>query len=422
MLYFAILMFFARRRHSWQATGVLRTEGPDIPSSHCQRDYKTMKTSWKVWVPALFVCGAAHAQSSVTLYGVIDEGLSYTNNAGTGSVLKMSSGDVLGSRFGLKGAEDLGGGLSAIFRLENGFNAGTGALGQGSRLFGRQAYVGLSSNRYGTLTLGRQYDPTSDLFSAMTASGNWAGNVASAPFDNDNADWDFRVNNSVKYTSPVWNGFSGEAMYGFSNSTGFADNRVISAAGQYQTGGLTAVVGYLRIDQPGQGTVGAVTNDTVFTARKQQNLDAALSYRFSKVLVGFAYSHTSVDDPTGNAYFTEPITPANGGTWTSWKFDNFQLNGQYYITPEWWAGASYTYTIGHLDTTAGGYQPKWHQASLMLDYDLSKRTSVYVQGAYQHVESANTGTQFDNAQTPASGGISSSPNQLVARVAMIHRF
>lgn len=382
-----------------------------------------MKTSWKIWVPALLVCGTAHAQSTVTLYGLVDEGLNYTNNAGHGAALKMSSGDVLGSRFGLKGSEDLGGGLSAIFRLENGFNASNGSLGQGGRLFGRQAYVGLSSTQYGTLTLGRQYDPTSDLFAAMTAAGNWAGNIASSPFDNDNADWDFRVNNSVKYTTPTLGGFSGEAMYAFSNTAGgFNENRVISAAGQYQAGGLTAVAGYLQIDHPGAGTAGAVTDDSVFDARKHESIDAAVSYKFSKALLGFAYSHTSVDDPTDSVYFTQPITPANGGTWTSWKFDNFQVNGQYYITPALWAGASYTYTIGHLDTTAGNYQPKWHTASLMLDYDLSKRTSFYIQGAYQHVQSANTGTQFDNAQTPASAGISSSPNQLVARIAMIQKF
>ena len=382
-----------------------------------------MKTRWKVWVPALLACSAAHAQSTVTLYGIIDEGLNFTNNAGHGSALKMSSGDVLGSRFGLKGSEDLGGGYSAIFRLENGFNASNGALGQGSRMFGRQAYVGLSSKEFGTLTLGRQYDPTADLFSGMTAAGAWAGNVASNPFDNDNADWDFRVNNAVKYTTPVWYSFTGEAMYGFSNTAGgFAQNRVISAAGQYQAGGLTAVAAYMRIDHPGPGSQGAVTDDSVFAARRQQNIDVGASYKFSKVLVGFAYSHTSVDDPTGSAYFTTPITPANGGAWTSWKFDNFQLNGQYYFTPALWAGASYTYTIGHLDTTAGNYRPKWHTASLMLSYDLSVRTSVYVQGAYQHVQSANTGTQFDNAQTPASAGVSSSPNQMVYRVAMIHKF
>ncbi|WP_027796345.1 porin [Paraburkholderia acidipaludis] len=383
-----------------------------------------MNTRLKICLLAWLAASAsAHAQNSVTLYGLVDEGLDYTNNAGSGSAWRMQSGDVVGSRFGLKGNEDLGSGYSAIFLLENGFDASNGALGQGQRLFGRQAYVGLASQQYGTLTFGRQYDPTIDMFSDLTAAGNWAGNVASSPFDNDNADWDFRVDNSVKYVTPTVHGFTGEAMYAFSNTAGgFAENRLMSAAGQYQNGGLTAAVAYMRIDQPGLGTQGAVTDDSVFVAKSQENIDAAASYRFSKALVGVAYSHTSVDDPTGSVYLSGPITPANGGAWTRWTFDNFQLNGQYFFTPALWLGASYTYTIGGLDTTAGNYHPKWHSASLMLDYDVSKRTSFYMQGAYQHVESAHTGTQFDDAQTPASAGISSSPNQVVYRIAMIHRF
>jgi predicted porin len=70
----------------------------------------------------------------------------------------------------------------------------------------------------------------------------------------------------------------------------------------------------------------------------------------------------------------------------------------------------------------GNFSPKWHQIALMLDYDLSKRTSVYVQGTWQHLVSANTGTAFDFAQTTPGAGRSSSENQAVARVAMIHRF
>jgi predicted porin len=382
-----------------------------------------MKMKWKVWIPALLVCSGAHAQSSVTLYGLIDEGLNFTNNAGTGQNYKLQSGDVAGSRFGLKGTEDLGSGLKAIFQLESGYNVSNGEQGQDQRMFGRQAFVGLSSDQYGTITLGRQYDPTIDMFSDLTAAGNWAGDVGATPFDNDNTDWDFRTNNSVKYVSPTIAGFTGEAMYGFSNTAGgFANNRLMSAAGQYQMGGLTAAVAYMKIDNPGVGTNGAVTNDTVFTASSQQNIDAAVAYKFSKAMIAFDYSHTSIDDPTANAYLSGSILPTNGGAWTNWKFDNFQLNGQYYFTPVFWLGASYTYTLGKLDTTAGNYSPKWHTVSLMLDYDLSKRTSVYVQGAYQHVQSANTGTQFDNAQILAASGPSSTNNQLVYRVALLHRF
>ncbi|MGV2289825.1 porin [Trinickia sp. YCB016] len=382
-----------------------------------------MKMKWKVWIPALLVCSGAHAQSSVTLYGLIDEGLNFTNNAGNGQNYQLKSGDTAGSRFGIKGTEDLGGGLKAIFQLESGYNVSNGEQGQDQRMFGRQAFVGLSSNQYGTITLGRQYDPTIDMFSDLTAAGNWAGDVGATPFDNDNTDWDFRANNSVKYVSPTIAGFTGEAMYGFSSTAGgFADNRLMSAAGQYQMGGLTAVVAYMKIDNPGMGSSGAVTNDTVFTASSQQNIDAAVAYKFDKAMLAFAYSHTSIDDPTANAYLSGSITPVNGGAWTNWKFDNFQLNGQYYFTPAFWLGASYTYTLGKLDATAGNYSPKWHTVALMLDYDLSRRTSVYVQGAYQHVQSANTGTQFDNAQILASSGPSSTNNQMVYRVALMHRF
>ena len=92
---------------------------------------------------------AAHAQTSVTLYGLIDAGITYTNNVGGSSRVALASGNISGSRFGLRGTEDLGGGLKALFVLENGFNVNNGTLGQGGRMFGRQAYVGLSSNSFG---------------------------------------------------------------------------------------------------------------------------------------------------------------------------------------------------------------------------------------------------------------------------------
>ncbi|SAK60836.1 outer membrane protein (porin) [Caballeronia ptereochthonis] len=101
---------------------------------------------------------ASLAQSSVTLYGVIDEGFDYTNNVGGHSNELLASGFAQGSRWGLKGSEDLGGGNKAVFQLENGFDVNNGKLGQSGRMFGRQAYVGLSSSTLGTLTVGRQYD------------------------------------------------------------------------------------------------------------------------------------------------------------------------------------------------------------------------------------------------------------------------
>jgi len=104
----------------------------------------------------------AMAQSNVTIYGIIDSGLVYTTNANAAgnSVIKVPSlTGSFPSRLGVKGSEDLGGGLQAVFALEAGFATDTGALGQGNRLFGRQSYVGLKNN-YGTLMLGRQVNMT----------------------------------------------------------------------------------------------------------------------------------------------------------------------------------------------------------------------------------------------------------------------
>ncbi len=116
--------------------------------------------------------GTAHAQSSVTLYGLIDAGISYVNNSktstGSDKLFKYDDGVAQGSRWGLRGTEDLGGGLKAIFVLENGFNSGNGTLGQGGAMFGRQAFVGLSKTDVGSLTFGRQYSFTTDYLAAAT--------------------------------------------------------------------------------------------------------------------------------------------------------------------------------------------------------------------------------------------------------------
>ena len=380
----------------------------------------------KMVLAALAVVAApAMAQSSVTLYGLIDEGANFTNNADGHRAYQMSSGDTFGSRWGLKGGEDLGNGDRAIFVLENGFNVNTGKLQQDSSEFGRQAYVGLASKRYGTITLGRQYDTSVDSlgFSTVTATGSWSGDINAHPFDNDNLDWDFRVNNAVKYVSPTVGGLTGEAMYGFSKQAGgFASNRVWGATLNYQNRGLTAIASYLKLDNPGSAAGGAVNHDDLFDAASQQNIDVGVSYRLPKVLVGAAYSHVDVDGPTGNGWMSTVDLP-NGGAWNAWKFDNLEINTQYYFTPSFWLGGAYTFTMAHLHSSMGDYAPKWHQIGLMLDYDLSKRTSLYVQGAYQHVVSAHTGTSFDYAQiVDASAGASSSQNQMVYRVGLIHQF
>lgn len=122
---------------------------------------------------ALLAFGAttAHAQSNVTLYGVIDEGFNAISNSGGHRLYNMTSAVVSG--WGVTGAEDLGGGYKAIFKLESGFELNNGTLGQGGLMFGRTAYVGMSSP-YGTAMLGRQYDLVEDYvapFAALSVFG-----------------------------------------------------------------------------------------------------------------------------------------------------------------------------------------------------------------------------------------------------------
>lgn len=359
-----------------------------------------------------------HAQSSVTLYGQIDAGLNFTSNANGHHAFAMVSGDTAETSFGLMGTENLGGGLNAVFTLENGVNVFNGQANEGGRLWGRQAFVGLDSEHAGRLTLGRQYDATIDFWSPFTAAGTTIGDFAAHPFDNDNADYDFRINNSVKYVTPTWGGFRAEATYGFSNTPNFADNRVYSVAGSYTQGSLSAAVAYMRLNGAGSTAGGAVGSDAVFLASRQQNIDAGVKWTFSdNSNVGLAYSHVNVYSPTGNAYAADIGTQ----DWSSWTFDNIELNGQYFFTPAFSMIGAYSFTHGALTSTSGGDHPNWHVLSLMLNYNLSKRTSVYVEGAWQHTN-AHTGTDLDHVNIIGSAGASSTGNQMVYRVALVQRF
>lgn len=127
-----------------------------------------MKKTFAGAALAMFTA-AAHAQSSVLIYGILDEAITYTNNTGTsnangtvspaGSKFAMDSlSGTAGSRLGFRGDEDLGGGLHTIFTMESGVNLPAGSLGQGGLMWGRQIFVGLRSAKFGQVTLGRQYD------------------------------------------------------------------------------------------------------------------------------------------------------------------------------------------------------------------------------------------------------------------------
>nr|WP_260431278.1 porin [Burkholderia contaminans] len=208
---------------------------------------------------SLLCSGSAFAQSSVTLYGLVDAGVTYTNNVvtptGHGANVQFVSGSSQGSRWGLKGSEDLGGALKAVFVLENGFDIGNGKLGQGGLMFGRQAFVGVSGN-WGALTLGRQYDFIGDVLpafaiGAMTPAGLLAWSLpayAAGGYALDNRVWGDEVNNSVKYLSPKVGGFTFGAMYGFGNVAGsIGKNSSNNFVLGYDRGPFSAALAYMSI-------------------------------------------------------------------------------------------------------------------------------------------------------------------------------
>jgi predicted porin len=355
----------------------------------------------------LGAASVAHAQSSVTLYGILDTGVDFASNVQGGHLYQMQSGVSAGSRWGLKGAEDLGGGLSAIFKLESGFNSANGSLGSGLA-FSRNAYVGLSSNTLGTLTLGRQWDPVVDLIEPYSLNSQYGGWYFSHPNDMDNLDNGFAVSNAVKYTSPNIGGFTGEALYSFGGQAGqFSNNSVWSAAGAYTNGTFSAGVGYLRVNDPetavqgyqnGGGYTNAVYGQYLVNARSQNIFAAGASYSVG----GFKLM--------GN--FTN-VNFQQGDAGQDVKFQNYEIAGTYAVTSALFLGAGYTYTDGKNHAT--GQEPSYQQLNLSAEYDISKRTAIYALAALQKAGGGAV------AQV-AGFNPSSNSKQAVGRVALRHSF
>ncbi|MFC0397885.1 porin [Paraburkholderia rhizosphaerae] len=366
--------------------------------------------------------GHAHAQSSITLYGIIDEGISYTNNQAGHSTWQQTDGAINTARFGLRGSEDLGGGLNAIFRLENGFNASNGTLRQGGRLFGRQAYVGLGSSHYGTLTLGRQYDSVVDYLGPLALTGTqYGGTFFAHPFDNDNLDNDFRINNSVKYQSPDIHGLHLGALYGFSNAAGdFANNRAYSFGGSYALGGVTVSAAYLQLNQnltsaAISNTNGAVNGDATLFADRQRTWGAGVAYTFGPVTTNFVFTQTLLDNAFGISAGESGLSNGfalNGG---SVRFNNYEVNGRYTLGTPWTIAAGYVHTDGSLNAA----HPHWDQVNLQLAYLLSVRTQVYVQTEYQHITQDGLALGAIISGLPAA---STTPNQVAVTLGLRHTF
>ncbi|WP_322104406.1 porin [Paraburkholderia sp. J41] len=379
-----------------------------------------MKSAWFAAGCAAVLSCAAHAQSSVTLYGVIDAGLYYTSNEKGHGAWQAGSGDVTGSHWGMLGHEDLGGGTQAIFQLENGFSVMNGSLRQGGRLFGYQAYAGLANPRYGTVALGRQYDSVVDYLAPLSFTGRRPGgnNLSAHPFDNDNLNNSFRVNNAIKYASAPVAGLRFGALYSFSNEAGgFDDNRLYSAGAAYDMGPLSLAAAWLQANNGGSAnTNGALTlTERTFVAARQRVFGAGAAYSLGAAKIGFVWTRTQLDGlATINGANSLGIAMNGAGM----SFGNYEINASYFLMPTLGLTAEYTYTNASMSNAGGAHRPKWHGVSVQADYLLSKRTDLYAQASYQHLNADGSGFTAD-----ISGQTASSTNQqTVVAVGMRHRF
>nr|WP_175892773.1 porin [Burkholderia cepacia] len=370
---------------------------------------------------AVAVPSSSNAQSTVVLYGAIDVGIDYINNSGGKSLVRMRDGTydgMYGSRWGLKGEEDLGGGLKALFKLESGFSVENGEARQGGRLFGRQAYVGLSDQRFGTVTLGRQYDSIVDYIQPVTAAGQFGGPFLHAG-DIDNTNNSFRVDNAIKYASPSLSGLTFGGMYSFTNTNvaGRGTTGMWSIGASYANAGLTLAGAYFYAKNPALlFTDGDFVSNTTGSAigvsgpfsyvgnpRNEQIIGAGGSYVFGKATVGIDFTSTKFDGANGTA--------------SSVRFDNYEAWAKYHITSAVMVGAAYVYTNGEVNYN--GEKPKYHQIGLMGSYSLSRRTTLYAMGAFQKAAgSAAHADIFDYAIANAS----STDKQLMFRLGITHLF
>lgn len=391
---------------------------------------------------AVTAAGSAAAQSSVTLYGIVDTGIMYVNNQNGASNWEMTSGKLSGSRFGIRGTEDLGDGNKALFVLENGFSSATGALQQGSRMFGRQAYVGLSNPTLGRLTFGRQYAPYALYVGYLSAGIRWGTSLMTDPFDLNMLGGSVRFNNAVTYESPSFLGLTYSVQYAFSNQAasqvgqGFANNRVFGGAIKYETGGLRAGIGYVNLNSPNaaNNTSGATYGDypgafplwfrqldtntsglsssAALTIGSQQVLAGGFLYSIGPWTLGSVVSRTWIGDMT--------ISGARTANWntTHGRFDinSFELSASYDLSPADTLGVMAKYSNADLRTGAGKVPLHWWHFGIGNDYYLSKRTDVYVSVAYEIAGGRNNISQV-TLDAP-----SSTSTQVAVSTGLRHRF
>ncbi|WP_322052924.1 porin [Paraburkholderia bannensis] len=385
----------------------------------------------------------AFAQSSVTLYGIVDTGLGYQSSqttlgsvSGGRSAIKMINGVWAGSRFGLKGSEDLGGDTHAVFQLEEGLNSANGAQATNGLMFSRQALIGLNNRAYGSLTAGRQYASYYQLLSPYGPTTWLTGFFGAHPGDLDGLDTIYRANSTLLYTSPKFLGFSFSGSYSFAGVPGSVNRgSTWSVAAQYTAGPIGMAAGFSRINNStanggafgvdsttssagGQAGVSAVTNGYQ-TAQAQQRFAVGAGYAFNNHFdLSAIYSNVQYLPGTGSA-FRDTAIFNTGGIVLHWK-----------PVTAWDFATGYSYTRA---TKANGIasSAQYQQFNLSEYYSLSKRTGLYALQAYQRANGqtlapSGNGTSIINATATIGDGFQTAPSSSRSMFAfgagIIHRF
>ena len=244
----------------------------------------------------------AWAQSSVTLYGSMDAGVAYVNNVGGHAKWAMIQGNTQPDRWGLKGKEDLGDGLSAIFQLENGFYTNNGQFATANTIWNRAAFVGLGSERYGTLTLGRQtplsfdyLDPLSTAYLAMSWYAFHPGNIDGLRRDRQRA-----VQQLGQVPLTDLRGLRPRRRWR-SATRRTSTGKSVGVALNYANGPFKASAVYsnehdraILISTTGITSFQGQNTANGYTASKVENIGAGASYQFGDFLVHGLYTRTKM--------------------------------------------------------------------------------------------------------------------------------
>lgn len=322
--------------------------------------------------------------ANVTLYGVVDEALSYKyfkdGDQDKKQTYGLVSGSQAGSRWGLKGTEELGNGLVAGFQLESGFNADEGTSAQGGRLFGRVARVYLSGD-FGTLSAGRDGALVSGLGSVSYIYNYVALGTGWGDYTGAQAIWNFghmdRANNSVTYVTPNLSGFTGYAQYSFAADAQEKDeaalnNRYAALGAKYDMGAFSTglVVDYLMKAHETDDV------DNQYTVSYGANYDFGVAKVYGMAQYGKHMDHLFTK-------FNEKDADGKTVYFATGDYEGYNL-GLGVSAPAFGgtAFAQVNYVHAKDKTEDTDAKVNGYGFGAAYSYPLSKRTSVYTYGSY----------------------------------------